>query len=134
MIYLTLDHICEFNRYTIARYGGLYIAKDKNLRNRNSLEYILVAIEQPIFGHELFPTLIDKAAALAWWIIEGHVYYDGNKRTGMQAAMLLLRINDEIPLFDNNTLVEVSVAIANRDLDLQQLTLIMGRRTFTITP
>ena len=90
MIFLTLEDICEINLEWIVHYGGRYVAADRNLRNRAPLEYILAAIQYPVFGVQRFPRLIDKASALAWWIIEGHVFNDGNKRTGMQTAIELL--------------------------------------------
>jgi death-on-curing protein len=98
------------------------------MRNRASLQYILTAIEYPIFGYHLYPTLVEKASALAWWIIEGHVFYDGNKRTGMQSAILLLELNDAITHFDVDSVIAIAVGVANRDISLEQLTyLIRGR-------
>ena len=122
MIFLTLDDICEINRDWIGRYGGRYVDVDKNLHNRASLEYILVAIQYPLFGYERFPTLIEKASALAWWIIEGHVFNDGNKRTGMQSAIELLELNGAVTHFDIDSVVAISVAVANGNISLPELT------------
>ena len=126
MIFLTLNDICEINQEWIQRYGGRYIALDNNLCNRASLEYILEAIQYPIFGKQLFPRLIDKAAALAWWVIEGHIFNDGNKRTGMQAAIELFELNGATSIFDKESAVAISMMVANRQISLEELTDIFG--------
>lgn len=121
MTYLTLDDICEINRLWIELYGGRYVAVDNNLLNKASLEYILKAIEHPIFGLHLYPSLIEKASALLWWITGGHVFWDGNKRTGMQAAIELLEINNAVTKFDIDAVITISIAVANKAVDLQEL-------------
>lgn len=122
MIFLTLDDVCRINREWIERYGGRYVAVDNNLCNRASLEYILTAIQYPIFGVELFPRLVDKASALAWWIIEGHVFNDGNKRTGMQSAIELLELNGAVTNFDIDSVIEISLAVAGGHISVEELT------------
>lgn len=121
MIFISLDDICEINREWIRLYGGRYVAVDNNLCNRASLVYILEAIQHPIFGIDRFPSLIDKAAALAWWIIEGHIFNDGNKRTGMQAAIELLEINGATTHFDSDSIVEIAIEIASGKVSVQEL-------------
>jgi len=126
VIFLTLDNICEINREWIQRYGGRYIAADRNLCNKASLEYILVAIQYPIFGVHRFPRLIDKASALAWWIIEGHIFNDGNKRTGMQAAIETFGLNGVMTNFDVESVIDISVAVANGKVSIEELASIMS--------
>ena len=122
MIFLTLDDICEINWEWIQRYGGRYVAVDRNLCNRASLEYILAAIQHPIFRVQRFARLIDKASALAWWIIEGHVFNDGNKRTGMQSVIELLELNGTVTHFDIDSSIEISLAVANSHISIEELT------------
>jgi death-on-curing protein len=42
---------------------------------------------------DLYPDLFTKAAALMDSLIRNHPFLDGNKRTGIAAAALFLRIN-----------------------------------------
>ena len=44
----------------------------------------------PLAGEDLYPTLVDKAAALGHRIIQCHPFVDGNKRTGHAAMELFL--------------------------------------------
>ena len=92
--HLSEDVICDINKRMIERYGGRpYSLADKNQANRASLLYILEAIQYPIFGEDLYPTPIEKAAALGWTIIAKHVFHDGCKRTGMMAVWEFLTVN-----------------------------------------
>lgn len=125
MIYLTLDHICEINKQWIALYGGRYVDTDNNLLNRASLQYILDAIQYPIFGLDLYPTLTEKATALLLWIAGGHIFWDGNKRTGMQAAIELLEVNDVATKFDNEAIISIPMRVATKEINLQELNLII---------
>ena len=68
-----------------------------------------------------YPSLIDKAAALAWWIIKGHIFNDGNKRTGMQAAIELLEINEATAHFDSESIVEIAIEVASGNISVEEL-------------
>jgi len=92
IVYPTLDQIVDVNRQMLDQSGGYFVPPD-NLRNRNSLEYILAAIANPVFGTNIFITPTEKAAGLAHEIITAHVFFDGNKRTGMHMAWEFLRSN-----------------------------------------
>lgn len=48
---------------------------------------------QSFGGADLYRTVFDKAAALARGIICGHMFVDGNKRTGLAAVRLFLEYN-----------------------------------------
>jgi death-on-curing protein len=89
---LTIDEIVEINRQQIEMFGGLFLPVD-NLRNRNSLEYAVEAMDAVAFDQELYPTLQDKAALLACTIIEDHVFHDGSKRTALAACRVFLLLN-----------------------------------------
>lgn len=42
---------------------------------------------------EFYPSIQSKAARLAYGIISNHPFHDGNKRTGVQAMLVLLYLN-----------------------------------------
>jgi death-on-curing protein len=57
---------------------------------------LYAAVHRPQSGSvdvELFPSLFEKAAALAHAIATGHPFVEGNKRTGFLAAALMLKKN-----------------------------------------
>ena len=44
-------------------------------------------------GEELYPTLVDKAAVLAFSLIQNHPFVDGNKRIGHAVMEVFLMVN-----------------------------------------
>lgn len=85
----TRRNILEANRLLIARTKGLFVPPD-NLLHPDGLDWALEAIKCPVFGVDRFPTLAEKATQLAWTIIKGHVFYDGNKRTAMAVLRTMI--------------------------------------------
>jgi len=111
--HLTEDVICDINKRMIERYGGKpYELADRNEANGASLLYILEATQYPIFGQDLYPTLIEKAAALGWTIIAEHVFHDGCKRTGMMAILELLKVNGVEVQWDVDEAKKIAKAVA----------------------
>ena len=45
-------------------------------------------------GEELYSTIAEKAAALAYSLIQNHPFVDGNKRIGHAAMEVFLLLND----------------------------------------
>ena len=92
MEYLTRKDIPIINEMTIQQHGGQYLPPE-NLLNPDRLEYVQEAVSAVMFGEELYPTLADKAAVYLHAIVSGHVFQDGNKRTGYESAQLFLKLN-----------------------------------------
>lgn len=94
MRFLALSDVVKLNRRHLDAARQEYFPPE-NLCNRGSLEWVLDAIQYPLSesGVDLYPGLVEKAARLAWTIIRSHVFWDGNKRTGMSALLLFLRLN-----------------------------------------
>ena len=103
----------------IQEYGGSFFPPH-NLLNKDPLEYILDAISRHLFGRSLFPTLKEKAAALAYEIIVSHVFYDGNKRTGMHMAWEFLSDN-QVSIVLDSTLEDLAVNLAEGSADRDEL-------------
>ena len=62
------------------------------IRDIRVLESALAQSRQTFDGQELHPTLVQKASALGFGIIQKHPFIDGNKRTGhavMEAFLVL---------------------------------------------
>lgn len=63
------------------------------LLNRNGLESAVAQPRMTFDGHDLYPTIIEKAAALCFSLIQNHPFVDGNKRVGHAAMELFLIFN-----------------------------------------
>lgn len=103
----------------IARFGGMYVESDRNLANPGSLRYVLEAVQGSLFGLELYPTIFEKAAALAWQIITAHVFHNGNKRTGMEACRVFLEHNGFAMRVDMET-VNMALRVAQKAIEFAE--------------
>lgn len=117
--YPTIEQICDVNRRMCESTGGSFIPPN-NLLNADALEYIVEAIRSPIYDVQLYPGLIEKAAALAYHIITRHVFYNGNKRTGIHIAWEFLTANGiEITL--DSSIIQLTIEIADSKATEKQL-------------
>ena len=120
LIVPTIEELIILNRRLIREYGGgLYIGSD-NLANRGSLEHALAQMQSTVFGYDQYPTLFDKAALLAWRIIAGHIFFDGNKRTGMASIGVMLVVNGYKMLFSTD-IIETALKIATKRMSIVEL-------------
>lgn len=110
--YLTLDEVMSLHRQILKQSGGT-----AGVRDSGSLES---AIAQPMMtfgGEDLYPTLVDKAAALGFSLVMNHPFVDGNKRTGHAAMETFLVMND-LEIFapvDEQEVVILSLAAGSLD-------------------
>jgi death-on-curing protein len=85
MIYLTTEEVIGLQEQLIQQSGGATGIRDHGL--------IDSAVYQPqasFGGHELNPTLADKAAALGFSLALNHGFIDGNKRIAHAAMEVFL--------------------------------------------
>lgn len=67
------------------------------------------------FGHDAYPTLASKAAALLHSLVRNHPLVDGNKRLAWLATVVFLDLNGASPdLDDENAFTLVMDAAAGR--------------------
>ena len=93
--------------------AGLFgVEKDKGL------ESALGAIYQTFGGHDLYPSVEEKAAHLLYFVVKNHAFVEGNKRIGaflfiwfLDANGLLYRKDGSKRLADN-ALVALTLLIA----------------------
>lgn len=88
MRFLTLSEVLELYRQVIEQSGGLL-----GIRDLGALESAIAQPRLTFDGEDLYPTLIEKASALAFSIINNHPFVDGNKRAGHAALELFLILN-----------------------------------------
>lgn len=115
---LIATEIAEMNKRAIERFGGDYTPINDNLRSPGSLEAMLEECQGSLFGWERYPSVIDKAAMIGWRIIKGHLFHDGNKRTGYQACRVMLQLNNyDLPFSEAVETMLLAVADSNVSLD-----------------
>lgn len=85
-LWLAIDAVRAIHQELIAEYGG-----SPGIRDVSLLESALARPRQLLAYGD--PGLFELAAAYAFGIVRNHPFVDGNKRTGMMAAYVFLRIN-----------------------------------------
>jgi death-on-curing protein len=105
--FFTLDEVLAIHADQIERYGGSF-----GIRDRGLLESALAMPEATFDGHELHPTLHEKAAAYLFHLVKNHPFVDGNKRVGLAAALAFLALNDVSVVVTDDELVELVLGIA----------------------
>jgi death-on-curing protein len=88
MRYLKLNEVLELYRRVIEESGG-----SLSIQNMNALESALAQPRMTFAGEDLYPTAVEKAAALAYSLIQNHAFLDGNKRLGHAAMETFLVLN-----------------------------------------
>lgn len=88
MRYLTLIEVLELHRRIIEESGGA-----SGIRDIGLLESAISQPRMTFGGEDLYPSLLEKAAALGFSIIMNHPFVDGNKRTGHAATETFLVLN-----------------------------------------
>ena len=71
-----------------------FVGSDPGLnRLRSALQSAIAQSLMTFGGQDLYPTLVDKAAAMGFSLIKKHPFVDGNKRTALMAMGLFLGFN-----------------------------------------
>jgi death-on-curing protein len=88
MRYLTLGEVVALHGRLIATTGGA-----SGIRDLGRLESAVAQPRASFDGDDLYPGVIEKAAALGFSLVMGHPFVDGNKRTGHAAMETFLILN-----------------------------------------
>lgn len=92
---ISTDDAISIHEVLITKFGG-----SRGLRDRGALEASLARPYATFGGEELYPSSIDKAAALMESILINHPFIDGNKRI----AYVLMRLTLMQPSLDSGQL------------------------------
>jgi death-on-curing protein len=88
MHYPTVSDALETYRRIIEQTGGLM-----GIRDIGALESALAQPLMTFDEKDLYPTIVEKASALGFSLIQNHPFADGNKRTGHALMEAFLVIN-----------------------------------------
>ena len=93
MRYLTLAEVLYVYHKIMDTSGGIV-----GIRDLGALESAVAQPRMTFGDNDLYPSLVEKAAALGYSLIMNHPFFDGNKRTGHATIEVFLVLNGlEIP-------------------------------------
>jgi death-on-curing protein len=93
------------------------------MRDAGAVETCVAQPKTAVFGHERFPSVYDKAAAYCYFIVKAHPFFDGNKRTGLVAALTYLLSAGLVPLFNKEDMYALITGIAKGEVEIEQMAL-----------
>jgi death-on-curing protein len=103
MRFLTLPEVMELHRLVLSAAGGA-----SGIRDLGALESALAQPQMSFGAEDLYPTLVDKAAALCFSLVSNHPFVDGNKRVGhaaMETFLVLNGVEITAPIDDQEQLI-----------------------------
>ena len=104
---LTIQQVLFIHSRLIAETGGT-----GGLRDLAMLELALARPFASFDGNDLYPDLFRKSAALLDSLVNNHPFMDGNKRVGIAAAAMFLRINGVKLKCTQTELVSMTMQVA----------------------
>lgn len=115
MIKLSKKQILLLHENLIQKFGGIAGIRDENL-----LDSAIETPFQTFFLKDLYPTLIEKAARLAYGLIKNHPFLDGNKRIGAFAMETFLKVNNHKLNCSNAELIEIILGVADNSITYEK--------------
>ncbi len=101
MILLSVTEIISLHGRLITRTGGT-----DGVRDRWLLESAVYSTDVSYEEVEKYPTVEEKAARLAYALIQNHTFVDGNKRIGILVMLMTLKLNHMEPVFTQKELID----------------------------
>lgn len=116
MSYLYPKQIIYLHQQIVQVSGGSAGVRDEGL-----LESAVYRPQASFGGHEFYPDLFSKVAALGFSLINNHPFVDGNKRVGFEAMRLMLRMNRFDLEATENAKFNFVMQIAKKELTEQSM-------------
>ena len=116
MKYLSVEQILFIHYRLIEETGGSH-----GVHDMDSLQSAVERPQSTFDDQELYKNVAEKAAALMESLIRNHPFVDGNKRTGVTAAGLLLFQNGYRLSASNVELGELVLSIARSECTFEEI-------------
>lgn len=116
MRYLSLAEVAELHRLLIEAFGGSH-----GIRDLGALKSALAQPRMSFGGEDLYPTVVEKAAALGFTLVQNHPFLDGNKRVGHAAMETFLVLNGLEIAAEADQQEQLMLALAAGDSDRSDL-------------
>jgi death-on-curing protein len=109
---ISLEEVLAIHENVVSKTGG-----SKGVRDLGLLESAISRPFQSFGGHELYPDVAGKSAAILESIVKNHPFMDGNKRTGYVLMRSLLLLHGEDINASEDEKYDFVIAVAEGRLD-----------------
>lgn len=114
--YITPEQAIYYQQKIVKATGGSVGIRDLGL-----LESALARPQASFGGEDLYPTILDKAAALFHSMSFNHPFLDGNKRTTLGVSYEFLKQNGYRLFASNDELIDFPLQVENKHLSLEEI-------------
>ena len=121
---ITIKNILRLHELSIITYGG-----SQGIRDQGLMESAIARPYQTFGGEDLYPTVFEKAAALTESIIINHPFIDGNKRTGLLAMLIILKIGNFKITASNDDTYNFTIQISTGEMKFEEIVLWLKNNT-----
>lgn len=129
MRFLSVEDILRLHERVIAGSGG-----SLGILSQAALESAVTQPQQSFAGADLYGSLAEKAAALAFFLALNHPFIDGNKRVAYTAMEVFLVLNGYEVIASVDDAESTFLDLAAGNLTRQQLTEWLSQRIFPYRP
>ena len=116
MIIIKVSEVIVLHNKLITATGG-----SPGLRDYGLLESAVLGYYQSFDDVELYPTVIEKAARMAYAVCKNHPFVDGNKRVAVTSMLVMLRINNITLSYTQDELVDLGLGIADSSVNHNEI-------------
>jgi death-on-curing protein len=113
---ISVNQTLEIHKIAIDNFGGA-----DGIRDLSGLESALARPFQTFGGEDLYPSILEKAAAIGESIIVNHPFLDGNKRTGYILMESILRFGGEKISCNDDEIYQFVIKISTGDNKFEQI-------------
>lgn len=113
-VFLSVAQVAALHRFALEQHGG-----QDGLRDAAAFESAVLHPQNVWLYAQ--GDLFDMAAAYAFHLAESQAFLDGNKRTGMAAALTFLKLNGKTVTRHTDELYAAMIAIAERQIGKPEL-------------
>ncbi len=114
--YLTIDDVVFLHNEGIRLYGGAYGVRDRHL-----LESAVGQTQQSFGGVPLYHSLAEIAVVYWSGLVLNHPFIDGNKRVGLRAADVFLKLNGIELVMTSDQAVKLTLDLITRVISRNDL-------------
>jgi len=116
MITLTVSEVISLHDKLLTATGG-----SAGLRDIGLLESAVLGCYQTFDDVELYPTIIEKAARMAYAVSNNHPFVDGNKRVAVTSMLVMLRLNKIELAYTQDELIALGLGVADGSVDYEEI-------------
>lgn len=113
---LDLEQVIYIHERIIEMAGGVQGVRDYTLLHSG-----LERCKATFAGRDLYPTTLQKAAALLHSLVMNHAFLDGNKRTAYAVMVRFLNANGYSIKADQEEIVLMCVAVDNEGWEMKEI-------------